>query len=250
MQIKNSVAVITGAASGLGKAVSDLLLEMGAKVARLDRAFCAKSVSSSQEILIPVDVADEADANKAIKAILENFGKIDICINCAGMAPAAKTIDKQGRAAELFPFTSTVAVNLIGTFNIARLCAEQMQHNPVNENQERGVIINTASIAAYDGQQGQTAYAASKGGVVSMTLPMARDLASLGIRVNTIAPGVMQTPMMDAMPEKVQTGLAENIPFPKRFGKPTEFSALAKHIIENPYINGEVIRLDGALRMQ
>ena len=195
------------------------------------------------------DVTSDSSVEAAFESVIAKFGRVDICINCAGIAPAKKVLDRNKKAQALSAFSIAININLIGSFNVARIAAEKMALNEPNDDNERGVIINTASVAAYDGQMGQTAYAASKGGIVALMLPMARDLASSGIRVNTIAPGIMGTPMLLAMPEQVQESLVSNIQFPKRMGAPNEFARLSLHIIENGYINGETIRLDGAIRM-
>jgi NAD(P)-dependent dehydrogenase (short-subunit alcohol dehydrogenase family) len=181
---------------------------------------------------------------------MQIFGAIHICVNCAGIATGGKVLDRESQALPFAEFSKTISINLLGTFNVARLAAEQMAKNDVlNENGERGLIVNTASVAAYDGQMGQSAYAASKGGIVSMTLPMARDLAKTGIRVNAIAPGIMGTPMLMGLPQNVQDTLVKDIQFPKRLGQPSEFGDLICHMAENAYLNGEVVRLDGAIRM-
>lgn len=255
MKLVNSTAVISGGASGLGFAAATFLCQEGANVAILD-----VNAEQASQALLPLpadkvrfyqaDVTDDEQVGDAITAIKKDFGSIDLCVNCAGIAPATRVLDKSGLASPLSDYQKVINVNLIGTFNVARLCAQAMASKSATDGEERGVIINTASIAAFEGQIGQAAYASSKAGIVGLTLPMARDLSSSGIRVNAIAPGVMATPMLLSMPDKVQTALAANIPFPKRLGEPGEFAKLVGHIAENPYINGEVIRLDGALRMQ
>lgn len=254
MNIENKVAVVTGGASGLGRATSSALLKRGIKVVILDLnaeqgQTLMDEFGSDRACFITTDVTDEASVQNAFEKALEQFKRVDICINCAGIAPAKKVLNKESKAQALSAFSLAIQINLIGSFNVAKVAAEKMALNTPDNNGERGVIINTASVAAYDGQMGQTAYAASKGGIVAMTLPMARDLASTGIRVNTIAPGIMGTPMLLAMPEKVQNALVENIQFPKRMGRPEEFANLSVHIVENAYINGETIRLDGGIRM-
>ena len=252
MQLKDKVAVVTGGASGLGRAVAELFIKSGAKIVILDlaRDDNAKNVAALGEhaLFAPADVSDEAAVTQALDAGKARFGSIDIAVNCAGIAFALKILQK-GKPVDLQTFEMTLRVNLLGTFNVCRLAAQRMAENNPNSDGERGVLINTASIAAFDGQMGQTAYAASKGGIVALTLPMARDLASYGIRVLTIAPGTFDTPMLALLPEAARQSLAEQIPFPKRLGDPAEFAALAKHIVENPMLNGEVIRIDGALRM-
>jgi len=246
MERSGKVFVVTGAQSGLGAALVARLLAEGARVVGADRA--AGSESTDCVCHVPADVCSEADAKTVFDTAMECFGQVDGLINCAGVAPAAKVLGRAGAHA-LDAFINTVQINLVGSFNMLRLAAERMQHNAPDSAGERGVIINTASVAAFDGQIGQAAYAASKGGGVAMTLPIARELARHGIRVMTIAPGIMETPMLGAMPEEVQSALGQMVPFPPRLGKPDEFAALACHIIENRYLNGEVIRLDGAIRM-
>ncbi len=256
MNLKDKVAVISGGASGLGRAAAQSLIERGVKVALFDLNDEAGQAAMEQlgeqnTLFARVDVADSESVASGIDMLIGRFGALHLCVNCAGIAPPNKTLDRNGQATPLQQFAKVININLVGTFNLARLAAEQMAKNePAGEAGERGVIINTASVAAYEGQMGQCAYAASKGGVVSLTLPMARDLASTGIRVNTIAPGIMGTPMLLAMPDNVQESLVANIQFPKRMGLPQEFGALAAHIAENAYLNGETIRLDGGIRMQ
>jgi NAD(P)-dependent dehydrogenase (short-subunit alcohol dehydrogenase family) len=209
-----------------------------------------KALSGEGDLAFQCDVSSSEAVELALSQTISQLGVPRICINCAGIAPSARIVGKQG-AMSLDAFTQVININLVGTFNVMRVVAKAMMTlEPLGESSERGVIINTASIAAYEGQVGQIAYSASKGGVVSMTLPAARELAQFGIRVNTIAPGLIATPMLLTMPQEVQDGLMATVPFPKRFGQPDEFASLAIHIIENTMINGEVIRLDGALRMQ
>jgi len=251
MQIQNLAAIVTGGGSGMGAETARQLAKAGAKVALLDinLEHAEKVAKEIGGIAIECNVSDATSAEAAIKKAKVAHGAARICINCAGIAPAKRIVGRDG-AMPLEDFNKVINVNLIGTFNILRLAATDMsQLEPLNDN-ERGVIINTASVAAYEGQIGQAAYSASKGGVVSMTLPAARELSQFGIRVVTIAPGIMETPMMSAMPQNVQESLAQNIPFPKRLGQASEYSRLALHIIENTYLNGCVIRLDGAIRMQ
>lgn len=256
MDIRNKVAVISGGASGLGRAAAQALVDQGAMVALFDLneeagQQAVKELGADNAIFVPVDVTDTDSVSKGIRATIDSYGALHLCLNCAGIAPAKKVLNRENEAMPLEDFTRTIEVNLIGSFNLARLAAEQMAKNePLGEAGERGVIINTASVAAYEGQMGQAAYAASKGGIVGLTLPMARDLAKSGIRVNTIAPGIMGTPMLLSMPDKVQENLVADIQFPKRMGLPQEFGALAVHIMENAYLNGETIRLDGGIRMQ
>lgn len=256
MQIQNKVAIVTGGASGLGRATAEALLEAGVKVVVFDlnqeegQQFVAQA-GADRALYVNVNVTDPDSVQAGIDQALAQFGALHLCVNCAGVAPAKKILDREGAAMPLADFRKVIDINLIGSFNLARLCAEQFAKNePMGEAKERGLIINTASVAAYEGQVGQCAYAASKAGIVGLGLPMARDLAPLGIRVNTIAPGIMGTPMLLAMPEKVQEGLIANVQFPKRLGLPNEFARLVIHIAENAYLNAETIRLDGALRMQ
>lgn len=253
MDIKNRTVVISGGSSGLGQATAEHLFQLGANVAVFDLA-PAKSDGNPKGLtshikFFKTDVTSDADTQEALMQVLACFGAVDVCVNCAGIAPAARTLNRAGEPADLMQFNQVVAVNLAGTFNLSRLAAAHMAKNAPSGD-ERGVIINTASIAAYEGQIGQTAYAASKAGIIGMTLPMARDLSAKGIRVNCIAPGVMQTPLMSAMPAEVEQALSANVLFPKRLGLPLEFAKLVQHIIENTYINGETVRLDGGLRMQ
>lgn len=249
MLVKDKVVIITGAASGLGYATAKALLAQGAKLALFD--INEPDIQDANILFCKVDVTSEESIAAAIKATVQKFGAIQVCVNCAGIAPAQKVLDKENKAMPLADFAKGININLIGTFNVARLAAEQMAKNvPEGEAQERGLIINTASVAAYEGQVGQCTYAASKGAIVSLSLPMARDLAKLGIRVNAIAPGIMGTPMLLNMPQNVQDALVANIQFPKRMGLPSEFGQLVIHLIENAYINGECIRLDAAIRMQ
>lgn len=251
MQIQNLAAIVTGGGSGMGAETARQLAKAGAKVALLDinLEHAEKVAKEINGIAIECNVSDANSATAAIEKVKSKYGVARICVNCAGIAPAKRIVGREG-AMPLEDFNKVINVNLIGTFNIMRLAAADMsQLGQLNDN-ERGVIINTASIAAYEGQIGQAAYSASKGGVVGMTLPAARELAQFGIRVVTIAPGIMETPMMAAMPQNVQDSLAQMIPFPKRLGQANEYSSLALHIIENDYLNGCVIRLDGAIRMQ
>lgn len=245
MNIQNQVAVVTGGSSGMGRACAEALFQQGARVAVWD---IHENKGDYESIQCDVSSADSVAA--ALAKTIDRLGIPTICINCAGIAPAQRMTGKQG-VMPLESFQKVINVNLVGTFNVMRMVANAMTHlTGVVEGAERGIIINTASIAAYEGQIGQTAYSASKGGIVSMTLPAARELAQFGIRINTIAPGLMATPLLQGLPEEVQTSLASTVIFPKRLGVPQEFAALAIHLIENAYINGEVIRLDGALRMQ
>jgi NAD(P)-dependent dehydrogenase (short-subunit alcohol dehydrogenase family) len=250
MIIEGSVAVVTGGASGLGEATARRLAGGGGRVAILDRPqsegeHVAEKIGG---LFCPADVTSGEQVADAIAKTVDKFGGLQIVVNCAGVGTAARTITKQGPM-PLEIFKKTVEINLIGSFNVIRLAAARMSEGAPNEDGERGVIINTASAAAFDGQVGQAAYSASKGGVVGMTLPIARDLASLGIRCMTIAPGTFDTPMLASLPEEARRALAKDVPFPKRLGRPAEFAALACHIIENAMLNGETIRLDGAIRM-
>lgn len=254
MDIKNKVAVITGAASGIGQAIARSLTRQGAKVAVFDlneEAGRAMVQELGQDALFAkVDVADEDSVARGVAATMKAFGAIHICINCAGIPSASKTVGRDGPH-PLAAWQKVINVNLTGTFNVLRLCAEQMARNaPFNDDGGRGVIINTASIAAYEGQVGQAAYSASKGGIVGMTLPVARDLSTLGIRVNTIVPGLIHTPLFETLKPEVYSALEQSVLYPKRLGKPEEIAQLATCIIENDYINGECIRMDGAIRMQ
>ena len=254
MDIDGKVAVVTGGASGLGKATAEAIVAAGGKAALLDRnAELAQQTAAGlgeHAAAFAVDVADAASAEAAIGQVVDRFGTIHININCAGIGAAGRTVGRDGPLA-LEAFNFVIQVNLVGTFNTLRLCAAQMAKNePVGDDGERGVIVNTASVAAYDGQIGQAAYSASKGGVVGMTLPIARDLARSGIRVCTIAPGIFETPMMLGAPDRVRQPLIEMVQFPNRLGDAEEFAVLARQIVENPYLNGETIRLDGAIRMQ
>lgn len=253
--IKNLVTLVTGGASGLGRACVERLSQAGGKVVLCDLPTSQGNALSKQlgssVLYAPMDVTSENDVVKAIDATKSRFGKLDCIINCAGTAVAFKTYNFNKKAPhKLEDFTKVVMVNTVGTFNVIRLAVGLMGENSPNEDGNRGVIINTASVAAFEGQMGQVAYAASKGGIVSMTLPLARDLSSQGIRVVTIAPGLFDTPLLSSLPEKVRNFLAKTIPHPQRLGKPEEYAMLAQSIIENPLLNGEVIRLDGALRMQ
>jgi NAD(P)-dependent dehydrogenase (short-subunit alcohol dehydrogenase family) len=253
MDLNNKVVVVTGGASGLGLVTCQELAKQGAKIVAFDlNEEAGQALESSLEgngLFVKVDVTDPASAEAGIAKAVETFGTIDVCINCAGVAPGGKVVGRNG-ALPLDRFAQVININLIGTFNVLRLAAEQMAKNEPNADGERGVIINTASVAAFDGQVGQAAYSASKAGVVGMTLPLARDLAPLGIRIMTIAPGIFDTPMMKAMADEVRDPLIQMVQSPKRFGEPEEYASLAIHIINNGYLNGEVIRLDGAIRME
>lgn len=252
MRIEDRVFLLTGASSGLGLATARALVGQGAKVLLADinaEAGEARAAElGAQARFVQTDITREEDGRRAVAAALEAFGGLHGLINCAGVAPAEKVLGRGG-AHGLDSFSRVIQINLVGSFNMLRLAAEAMARGEPNEEGERGVIVNTASVAAFDGQMGQAAYAASKGGVAALTLPAARDLARSGIRVMCIAPGIFETPMMAGMPQEVRDSLAANVPFPPRLGRPDEYAALVRHIIENPMLNGEVIRLDGALRM-
>lgn len=252
MQISGHVFLVTGAASGLGAAIARLITGQGGHVviADLNREAgeaLARELAPAAAFAL-TDVTSESDGRAAVGLALSTYGHLHGLVNCAGIAPAAKIFSREGPH-PLDVFSRAIAINLVGTFNMLRLAAEAIAKEPPGEDGERGVIVNTASVAAFDGQIGQAAYAASKGGVAALTLPAARELARHGIRVVTIAPGVFETPMVAVFPPAVQKALAENVPFPQRLGRPEEYAALVRHIVENRMINGEVIRLDGALRM-
>ncbi len=252
MELNGRVWMVTGGASGLGAATVRAAVASGGHVMIVDRDTergeqLASELGKAARFTL-CDVTDEASVAAAVAATVAAFGRIDVLVNCAGVAPAEKLVGRNGPHA-LATFERTLAINLTGTFNTMRLVAAQMVNNPPNEAGERGVIINTSSIAAFEGQIGQIAYAASKGGIVAMTLPAARELARSGVRVMTIAPGIMETPMLLGMPPDVQASLHAMVPFPSRMGKPSEYAALVQAIVTNPYLNGATIRLDGAIRM-
>jgi NAD(P)-dependent dehydrogenase (short-subunit alcohol dehydrogenase family) len=252
MEIRDSVFLVTGAASGLGAAVARMVAAEGGRVVVADVQRTAgealvKELGVAARFAM-TDVTSEADAKAAVALALESFGHLHALVNCAGIAPAAKVVGRDGPH-RLDTFANVVSINLIGTFNMLRLAAEAIANEEPGDDGERGVIVNTASVSAFDGQIGQAAYAASKGGVAAMTLPIARELARVGIRVLAIAPGIFETPMMASFTPEVQEALGKSVPFPQRLGKPAEFAALVKHICENRMLNGETIRLDGALRM-
>jgi NAD(P)-dependent dehydrogenase (short-subunit alcohol dehydrogenase family) len=253
MQIQGSVFLITGGASGLGAGTARFLAGRGARLVLADMkaGVGAKLVAElgSDVRFVETNVTSEDSARAAIDIALTSFGRLDGLINCAGIVHGEKVVGKEG-AHSLEAFRRVIEVNLVGTFNMIRLAAKAMIDNTPNAAGERGVIVNTASVAAFEGQLGQAAYAASKGGIVAMTLPVARELARAGIRVMTVAPGIMETPMLLGMAPEVQDALGKMVPFPSRLGKPEEFAGLVAHIVENSYLNGEVIRLDGAIRMQ
>jgi NAD(P)-dependent dehydrogenase (short-subunit alcohol dehydrogenase family) len=254
MNPEGLTALVTGGASGLGRATVEALLAGGANAVicdleRSDGANVAKELGD-RVAWAPTDVTSEDDVAAAVALAIERFGALHIAVNCAGIGWAQRTVTRQGPH-DMKIFELVIRVNLIGTFNVIRMAANQMaSQEPVGPaGEERGVIVNTASVAAFDGQIGQAAYSASKAGVVGMTLPIARDLSSLLIRVMTIAPGTFDTPMLAGLPEPQRQALADVIPHPRRLGKPAEFAALVRHIVENPMLNGEIIRLDGAIRM-
>jgi len=253
MDIQGIGAVVTGGGSGLGEATAREIVARGGRVAILDLpiskgAEVAASLGDAA-IFTEADVTDADAVSAALDLVVEAFGSIRAAVNCAGIGSAGRTVDKHGNPFNLDIFRRTVEVNLIGTFNVIRLAAAKMVGNEPNSGGERGAIVNTASVAAFEGQIGQCAYSASKGGVVGMTLPIARDLAVSGVRVCTIAPGLFATPMLMLMPEPARQALAATIPFPSRLGEPPEYASLACHILENAMLNGETIRLDGAVRM-
>jgi len=254
MNSKDVVAIVTGGASGLGEATVRRIVANGGKATILDLS-AEKGAALSEELghenvlYVQADVTCDDDVKVAVDQTIEKFTKINTVVNCAGIGIGEKVVSK-GVAHDLGRFTKVIEVNLIGTFNVIRLAAEKMVLNEPNEEGEKGVVINTASVAAFDGQIGQAAYSASKGGIVGMTLPLARDLARDGIRVMTIAPGLIDTPLFAGLPEKARQALGAMVPFPPRLGKATEYAQLATSIIDNPLLNGETIRLDGAIRMQ
>jgi len=252
MNINDAVALVTGGASGLGEAVVMELVKKGGKALIVDidsdkGEKLAASIGASA-IFVKTDVTSEADVRQAIQKAVETFGKLNVAINCAGIVNPGKLIGKKGPL-PLETFNKVLQLNLVGTLNIIRLSVEQMINNTASEDGEKGVIINTASIAAFEGQIGQAAYSASKAGIVGMTLPLAREICDYGIRVVTIAPGIFETPMMAGLPAAVKEDMAKTVPFPRRLGKPVEFAKLALHVIDNVMLNGCCIRLDGALRM-
>ncbi len=252
MKIENSVFIVTGGSSGLGAGTARMLVAAGGKVVLADVQKDAGAALANElgknAVFVETDVTREDHAQRAVDSALSTFGGLQGLINCAGVAPAEKVVGKEGPH-RLESFQRTININLVGSFNMIRIAAAAMMKGDPGAEGERGVIINTASVAAFDGQLGQAAYSASKGGIVAMTLPIAREMARSGIRVMTIAPGIFETPMLLGMPPEVQESLGKMVPFPSRLGKPAEYAALARHIIENIMLNGEVIRLDGAIRM-
>jgi len=250
MDVEGQAAIVTGGASGLGAATARTLAAAGAKVAVVDvnEKMAAEVAGDINGIAIKCDVADSASAEAAVKKASADHGPARILVNCAGVGPAKRIIGREGPM-PLADFERVIKINLIGSFNMMRLVAASMQALPAVNNGERGVIVSTASVAAYEGQIGQAAYSSSKGGVAALTLPAAREFSQFGIRVLAIAPGIFSTPMLRALPQQAQDSLSASVPFPKRLGEPREFAALVMHCIYNDYLNGEVIRLDGALRM-
>ena len=254
MELANVRAVITGGVSGLGLAVAQHLVANGARVALFDvndekGAAAVAGLGADKATFLRTDVSDEAQVAANVASARDAMGGLNAAINCAGILGSGRVLGREGTM-PLKQFAGTILVNLVGSFNVAKAAADLMQHNPPGEDGERGVIVNTASVAAYEGQIGQAAYAASKGGVVGMTLPMAREFARIGVRVMTIAPGIFWTPMVDGMPPQVQESLSASIPYPSRLGKPEEFAETVAFILRTRYLNGETIRLDGAVRMQ
>ncbi len=251
MQIKDNVFVVTGGGSGLGAATARMIIDRGGKVVLADvnqkAGAAVEAELGSNARFVATDVTSDESARNAF-AVATSLGTLRGLVNCAGIAPAERVVGREG-AHKLESFARTITINLVGSFNMIRLAAEIMNKSEPDASGERGVIISTASVAAFDGQLGQAAYAASKGGVVAMTLPIARELCRTGVRVMTIAPGIMETPMLLGMPAEVQESLGKSVPFPSRMGKPSEYAALVEHVFTNQYLNGEVIRLDGAIRM-
>ncbi|WP_062119985.1 SDR family NAD(P)-dependent oxidoreductase [Aureimonas sp. AU40] len=252
MNIEKSVFLISGAGSGLGAALARMAVSGGGKALLLDVNASAGEALAEElgaaALFCRTDVTSAEAGENAVRVALERFGRVDVLVNCAGVAPGERIVGRDGPHG-LESFARTISINLVGTFNLLRLAADAMAKQDPGESGERGVIVNTASVAAFEGQIGQAAYAASKGGVAALTLPAARDLARHAIRVLAIAPGIFETPMVAGMPQEVQDALGAAVPFPARLGRPSEFAALVRHIVENPMLNGEVIRLDGAMRM-
>jgi NAD(P)-dependent dehydrogenase (short-subunit alcohol dehydrogenase family) len=252
MEIKNKTFLITGGASGLGYATAKMIIENGGNAVLLDvnaeTGEKAENELGKNTKFVKADVTSEEQVQNAVDTAVNHFGGINGVANCAGIGPAMRVVGKNGPHNLEF-FSKVITINLIGTFNVLRLATNVMQNNLPNEGGERGIIINTASVAAFDGQIGQAAYSASKGGIIAMTLPIARELARMGIRVMAIAPGIFETPLLASMPDDVRESLGKQVPFPPRLGQPDEYANLVKHIIENQMLNGEVIRLDGAIRM-
>jgi len=252
MRLEGRTVLVTGGASGLGGATTDMVVEAGGRAVIVDineQTGLAKATRHGDAVrFVRTDVTSDADVQRAVDAAVATFGRLDGVVNAAGIAAAERVLPKEGPQ-PLEHFTRTIQINLIGTFNVIRLAAAAMSANDPLPNGERGVIVNTASVAAFDGQIGQAAYSASKGGIVGMTLPIAREFARMGIRVMTIAPGTFDTPLLAGLPDAARQSLAQQVPFPSRLGRPVEYAALVRHIFENEMLNGEVIRLDGAIRM-
>lgn len=253
MKIKDCTAVVTGGASGLGKAVVENIVSHGGRVAifdlQEDKGQALEDQYKPHVRFVKTNITQEADVINALDFTQEQFGPINVVVNCAGIVYGGKILSRKGTHS-LENFSKVINVNLVGTFNVIRLASERMANNQPNHADERGVIVNTASIAAFEGQIGQAAYSASKGGIVSLTLPLARELACKGIRINAIAPGLFETPLFNEVPEDIKQALSASVPFPSRLGKPCEYAKLVNAVIENTMINGETIRIDGALRMQ
>lgn len=254
MNLNGKTALVTGGASGLGEATVRKFHALGANVVIVDlndeRGTALKTELGEKALYQNTNVTEDAAVEAAVKAAVDTFGGLHICVNCAGIATPSKVLDREGRRTSMDYFRTMISVNLIGTYNMMSAAAEAMVNNePDGEDGERGVVINTASVAAFEGQIGQTAYSATKGGVAAMALPVARELSRYGIRVMTIAPGFIHTPLFDGLPEKAVESLKEQVVYPKRLGKPADYAALATHIVENSYLNGETIRMDAAARM-
>ena len=253
MDIKTAIAVVSGGASGLGNAVAQRVVDEGGRVALLDvneeQGQAAAAALGDAAIFVKTDVSNEEEVDAAVGQAVEAFGGVTLCVNCAGIIGAGRVLGRDGPMPGEF-FTRVIMVNLVGSFLLSKACANAMQHNEPNDEGERGVIINTASVAAFEGQVGQSAYSASKAGVAGMALPMAREFARIGVRVNTVAPGIFMTPMMEGLPEEVQASLAAQVPFPSRLGRPDEFADLVAYLYGNVMLNAETIRQDGAIRMQ
>ena len=253
MDIKTAIAVVSGGASGLGNAVAQRVVEEGGHVALLDvneeQGQAAAAALGDAAIFVRTDVSNEEEVDAAVGQAVEAFGGVTLCVNCAGIIGAGRVLGRDGPMPGEF-FTRVIMVNLVGSFLLSKACANAMQHNEPNDEGERGVIINTASVAAFEGQVGQSAYSASKAGVAGMALPMAREFARIGVRVNTVAPGIFMTPMMEGLPDDVQASLAAQVPFPSRLGRPDEFADLVAYLYSNVMLNAETIRQDGAIRMQ
>jgi NAD(P)-dependent dehydrogenase (short-subunit alcohol dehydrogenase family) len=248
MQLDNTAAIVTGGASGLGNATARALAKHGARVFALDLASAIETADAIDNVTyVAADVTDQSDVRNAVAQASES-GPLRTVVNCAGIGPSMRILGKKG-VHDLDTYAKVIAINLVGSFNVLATAAEKIAETEPDENGQRGVIINTASIAAYDGQVGQAAYSSSKGGIVGLTLPAARDLAQYGIRVNTIAPGIVETPMLATVSEEFRAGLAAGVPFPQRLARPDEYAQLALAIIDHDYLNGETIRMDGALRM-